>query len=70
VGSEKGVNVAFLRKLMKNLKVEVFVGGGVRSIVDVQELNEIGVAGVLLATALHSGKITVEQIVAEGFSLT
>jgi phosphoribosylformimino-5-aminoimidazole carboxamide ribotide isomerase len=69
VGSEEGIDVAFVRRVVESLNVEVFVGGGVRSISDLEELNGIGVAGALLATSLHSGKITAEQIVAKGLSL-
>jgi phosphoribosylformimino-5-aminoimidazole carboxamide ribotide isomerase len=35
-----------------------------------QMLNDMGDAGVLLATALHSGKITVDQLVAAGLTFT
>ncbi len=69
VGSEEGVDVALIREIVKSVKVEVLVGGGVRSMDDLVELCDAGVAGVLLATSLHSGKIAVEQIVAQGFSL-
>ena len=69
VGSQEGVDVVFLREVVKSFRVGVFVGGGVRSMDDLLELDDIGVAGVLLATALHSGKITAEQIVAKGFAM-
>lgn len=70
VGSEEGVNVGFLRDVLGSVQLDVFVGGGVRNIDDLLRLNKRGVAGVLLATALHAGKITVEQIVAAGLSLS
>jgi len=69
VGSQEGVDVVFLREAVESLCVGVFVGGGIRSVDDLLELDDIGVAGVLLATALHSGKITAEQIVAQGFTI-
>ena len=69
VGNQEGVDVVFLREVVESLCIGVFVGGGVRSIDDLLELDDIGVAGVLLATALHSGKITAEQIVAQGFTM-
>jgi phosphoribosylformimino-5-aminoimidazole carboxamide ribotide isomerase len=55
---------------LEKVDVNVLVGGGVRSIKDLQMLNDMGVAGVLLATALHSGKITVDQLVAAGLTFT
>jgi phosphoribosylformimino-5-aminoimidazole carboxamide ribotide isomerase len=69
VGSEEGVDISLLSGVVKGLNVDVFVGGGVRSIEDLQQLNDVGVAGVLLATALHSGRITPEQISERKFSL-
>jgi phosphoribosylformimino-5-aminoimidazole carboxamide ribotide isomerase len=62
VGSREGVNVDFLKKVLEENKIDVYVGGGVRGINDLVELKDLGVSGVLVATALHSGKITVEEL--------
>jgi len=62
VGSGEGVNVPFLREVLRNIKVDVYVGGGVRDIKDLMELKDVGVCGVLVATALHSGKISLEGL--------
>jgi phosphoribosylformimino-5-aminoimidazole carboxamide ribotide isomerase len=62
VGSGEGVNVPFLREVLRNIKANVYVGGGVRDIKDLMELKDIGVFGVLVATALHSGKISPEGL--------
>ncbi len=62
VGSSKGVDYELLKKIMRSLKIKVLVGGGVRDIKDLLELQNIGLDGVLLATALHSGKISVEEL--------
>jgi phosphoribosylformimino-5-aminoimidazole carboxamide ribotide isomerase len=62
VGSGEGVNVPFLREVLRNIKANVYVGGGVRDIKDLMELKDIGVFGVLLATALHSGKISLKEL--------
>lgn len=37
--------------------VEVYVGGGIRDRADIERLSTIGVAGVLVASALHDGRI-------------
>lgn len=58
VGSNEGTNTALLQKVLRNIKVDVLVGGGVRDVKDLVELKELGVCGVLVATALHSGKIS------------
>jgi phosphoribosylformimino-5-aminoimidazole carboxamide ribotide isomerase len=67
VGSGEGVNTDFLKKLIADVDVDVYVGGGVRDINDLVELRNLGVSGVLIATALHTGKITIAQLKQEGF---
>jgi phosphoribosylformimino-5-aminoimidazole carboxamide ribotide isomerase len=62
VGSGEGVNVDFLKKVLRNLRMDVYVGGGIRNLADLVELKGLGVSGVLVATALHSGKISVKEL--------
>ncbi len=62
VGSGEGINMNFLKEVIAEVGVDVYVGGGVRNINDLVELRQMGVSGVLIATALHTGKITVEQL--------
>ncbi|MCL5876238.1 MAG: HisA/HisF-related TIM barrel protein [Candidatus Bathyarchaeota archaeon] len=66
VGSGEGVNMAFLKAAL-DLGLEVYVGGGVRGIQDLVELKTLGASGVLIATALHTGKISVADLKREGF---
>jgi phosphoribosylformimino-5-aminoimidazole carboxamide ribotide isomerase len=58
VGSGKGVNTTLLSQMLRNVKASFFVGGGVRGVGDLLKLKDLGVSGVLIATALHSGKIS------------
>jgi phosphoribosylformimino-5-aminoimidazole carboxamide ribotide isomerase len=67
VGSGEGVNVDFLKRVIDEVGVDVYVGGGVRDINDLVELRTLGVSGVLVATALHTGKISMTQLKQEGF---
>jgi phosphoribosylformimino-5-aminoimidazole carboxamide ribotide isomerase len=62
VGSGEGVDFPLLEKMLNGLKVQVFVGGGVRGIQDLVTLKDMGGCGVLLATALHSGRISLEDL--------
>ena len=62
VGSCEGFNDDFLKKVLKEMPQGVYVGGGVRDINDLLEVKELGVSGVLVATALHSGKISIEEL--------
>jgi len=62
VGSRDGTNLAVVKKVLRHIKIDVFVGGGVRDITDLIELKSLGVSAVLVATALHSGKISPENL--------
>ncbi|MEM4888530.1 MAG: HisA/HisF-related TIM barrel protein [Thermosphaera sp.] len=57
VGTGKGVNKAIVSKLVKYMPGKLIVGGGVRNEEDVLELKNLGVTGVLVATAIHKGII-------------
>jgi phosphoribosylformimino-5-aminoimidazole carboxamide ribotide isomerase len=62
VGSSEGVNMHFLKNVMSTIRAKLIVGGGVRDVEDLMELRNIGVFSVLVATALHSGKISLEDL--------
>lgn len=63
VGANKGIDMQCLDTVL-NLagSKKVYAAGGVRNKDDLIELKSIGVNGVLLATALHNGTITKEDI--------
>jgi len=66
VGSGEGVDADFVKKVIEEVAIDVLVGGGVRDIKDLVELKKLGVSGVLLATALHSGKISITDLKTAG----
>jgi phosphoribosylformimino-5-aminoimidazole carboxamide ribotide isomerase len=66
VGSGEGVNLPVLKEALASLNIEVFVGGGVRDVEDLAALKNLGVSGVLLATALHSGRISPDDLRQKG----
>ena len=70
VGSNEGVNMPLLKQILSGFKLKVFVGGGVRDLTDLLELERMGIFGVLLATALHSGRIRVEEARAAGLDFS
>ena len=62
VGSTQGVDGERLDALIKLNQARkkpsrLYAAGGVRDIDDIQQLNKRGITGVLIATALHSGKL-------------
>ena len=55
VGTESGINKAIVAKVVNYFPGKVIVGGGVRGEEDIMELKNMGVMGVLVATAIHRG---------------
>jgi phosphoribosylformimino-5-aminoimidazole carboxamide ribotide isomerase len=67
VGSKLGPDIVRLKNLMQlNLArkkpANIFAAGGVRNIDDLLQLKQLGIAGALVASALHNGEITVQQL--------
>jgi phosphoribosylformimino-5-aminoimidazole carboxamide ribotide isomerase len=67
VGTEHGINLPLLMDILEQTRVEVLVGGGIRSLLELEQLRTLGVSGALVATVLHNGKVTVDEIKAAGF---
>lgn len=62
VGSNEGININFLKKVIEKNSGEIYIGGGVRNIADLSELKTLNISGALVATSLHSGKITMNDL--------
>jgi len=62
VGSLEGFDAQLLEALIKTNHGEFFVGGGIRDLSDLKKLENIGVQGALIATSLHSGVLTIQQL--------
>ncbi len=58
VGSDKGPDLALIVALAKRVTgCQVFAAGGIRCVEDLRQVQSVGAAGVLLASALHDGRI-------------
>jgi phosphoribosylformimino-5-aminoimidazole carboxamide ribotide isomerase len=62
VGTGLGVNLDEVRKAVKLSEFDLLIGGGIKGYDDLINLKEIGIKGVLIATALHNKKITKEHV--------
>ena len=62
VGSETGVMTEILRDILQTTSLSVITGGGAKTIKDLKVLQNAGVSGVLIATALHKGTITPQDL--------
>lgn len=59
IGKETGVDGHGVAPLIRKFQgMEILIGGGVRDIRDLKTLHEIGVAGALVATAIHRGTLS------------
>ena len=67
VGTEHGINSAILESILEKTSLEVFVGGGIKGIKELEELRRLGVSGALIATVLHNGKLKVDELKANSF---
>jgi phosphoribosylformimino-5-aminoimidazole carboxamide ribotide isomerase len=62
VGTSMGLDEGFLRKAADLSDNPVLLGGGVKDGSDLERLEELGLAGALVATAIHEGKIPLDAI--------
>ncbi len=62
VGTKQGVDSSFIEKAIDVSGHRVMVAGGVNSSQDLDRLEDLGVAGVVLSTAIHEGIIPVEVV--------
>jgi len=63
VGTLKGPNFKLLEKLCKMPFDEVYAGGGVRDRDDLWALRKLNISGVLVASALHAGRLTLRDLI-------
>ena len=65
VGAGAGPDLDLLRRVRASVpKVPLLAGGGVGGLGDLRELAHLGCTGALVATALHDGRLTPEDIAA------
>ncbi len=67
VGNTQGVDIDKLNDLIqlnsaRKIPSNLYAAGGVRHLADIYLLEKMGIAGVLVATALHAGKLTKADI--------
>jgi len=63
VGSNSGPDLVRLQQLRRDAPHrELFAAGGIRGADDLEQLQELGVTGALLASALHEGRIDAGQL--------
>jgi len=62
VGTSKGLEERFLEAAADLSDHPVLLGGGVKDVSDLERLEEMGLAGALVATAIHDGSVPLERV--------
>ena len=62
VGTSSGINTEFLEQVVDHSDHNILLGGGIRNAEDISHLKDIGLAGVLVATAVHNGALPLDMI--------
>lgn len=62
VGTKEGVDSTFIESAIEVSGHRIIVAGGVKDSEDLDMLEDLGVAGVILSTAVHEGLIPVEVV--------
>nr|MDO8091062.1 HisA/HisF-related TIM barrel protein [Candidatus Sigynarchaeota archaeon] len=62
VGTLQGSETNTLKTIINAVNIPVLTGGGIHTVREIIELKNLGVAGVLVATAFHKGKIRPEDL--------
>lgn len=62
VGSDAGPAQQALMQIANVTDRKIYAAGGVRDIGDIAQLKKMGISGVLIASALHAGKLTAAEI--------
>jgi phosphoribosylformimino-5-aminoimidazole carboxamide ribotide isomerase len=64
VGSYEGANVEILAQLLhQSPRTKIYAAGGIRDANDLQQLKTFGMAGALIASSLHDGRLSASDIV-------
>ncbi len=62
-GLMRGVDYSSIKNVVENIGKPVIVAGGVSTAKDVERIKEIGAKGVVIGSALYTGKLNFEDII-------
>ena len=62
-GMLSGPNLKAMEEMVKAVEIEVIASGGVKSIEDIKNLKDIGVAGVIVGKALYTGDVDLTEAI-------
>jgi phosphoribosylformimino-5-aminoimidazole carboxamide ribotide isomerase len=62
VGTSAGLDMEFLEKASSVSNHALILGGGVKDMLDLRLLEDLGFCGALVATSVHNGQIPLEML--------
>ncbi len=62
-GLMRGIDYDSVREVVKNVKKPVIVAGGIARINDIRMIKEAGANGVVIGSALYTGKLRFEEVI-------
>ncbi len=62
VGMSCGMREEVIKRMVRTTSMPLLIGGGINSTSDIRRMQTLGVSGVLVATAIHRGRITKEDL--------
>jgi phosphoribosylformimino-5-aminoimidazole carboxamide ribotide isomerase len=68
VGTASGFDPLCLQRLVEHTKHSVLLGGGIRDTEDLFTLEILGIKGALIATAVHSGRVS-QDVLSSGIEI-
>lgn len=64
-GLVSGVDLNKIREVVEGTNLPVYVAGGISSLKDVRNVKRCGAAGVVVGSALYTGKVKLEELLGE-----
>ncbi|AEF96475.1 HisA/HisF family protein [Methanotorris igneus] len=63
VGTQRGINVELIKDVINKVNNPIYIGGGIRDEEDVKIAYNLGVNGILIATAIHKGILNLRELI-------
>ena len=63
VGTQKGINRELIKNIIDKTNNPIYIGGGIKDENDLKDAYNLGVHGVLIATAVHKGILNLKEII-------
>lgn len=62
-GTGSGLNLEYARSLLNACGLDIIIAGGVQSLEDIRQAQQVGLAGVITGRALYDGQINLHQAI-------